>query len=262
MELKGLHFTYPNSERPALSDIDLTIEKGQVVALVGLSGSGKTTLTNLLMRFFEPTSGRILIDGIDIRDLRIKSLRSQISLVSQEVVLFNDTIGKNIAYGRADVAKADIEAAAHAAYADEFVTARGGYDVTVGENGLQLSGGERQRIAIARAIFKNAPILILDEATSALDTESEMQVQRALANLMRDRTTIVIAHRLSTVRRASRIIVLDQGKIAETGTHEELLAADGLYRKLYQLQFAIDEPREISNAERTDSESTLFSAAK
>jgi ATP-binding cassette, subfamily B, bacterial MsbA len=241
IELRAVSFSYPNAAQPALSDIKLTIEKGQVIALVGLSGSGKTTLTNLLMRFFEPISGEILIDGMDIRNARIESLRAQLSLVSQEVVLFNDTIRNNIAYGRADVSDADVEAAALGAFAHEFILARGGYDVVVGENGLQLSGGQRQRIAIARAILKNAPILILDEATSALDSESELQLQRALANLMRDRTTIVVAHRLSTVRGATRIIVLDQGRIVEAGTHEELLAVNGLYRKLYELQFAGEE---------------------
>jgi ATP-binding cassette, subfamily B, bacterial MsbA len=241
IELCKVSFSYPSAKQPALSEIDLRIEKGQVVALVGLSGSGKTTLTNLLMRFFDPSSGQVLIDGIDIRDLKIESLRAQLSLVSQEVVLFNDTIRNNIAYGRADVGEAAVEAAARAAFAHEFIIARGGYDVVVGENGLQFSGGQRQRIAIARAILKNAPILILDEATSALDTESEMQLQRAMANLMRDRTTIVIAHRLSTVRGASRIVVLDQGRIVEAGAHEELLEANGLYRKLYELQFAGEE---------------------
>ncbi|MEW6733082.1 MAG: ABC transporter transmembrane domain-containing protein [Acidobacteriota bacterium] len=241
IELRNVSFRYPGSERDALNAINLTIEKGQVIALVGLSGSGKTTLTNLLMRFFEPNCGQILIDGTDIREVKLASLRAQLALVSQEVMLFNDRIHNNIAYGRADVSRAEVEAAAVAAYAHEFIIERGGYDVVVGENGLQLSGGQRQRVAIARAILKNAPILILDEATSALDTESELQVQKALANLMRERTTLVIAHRLSTVRRASLIVVLDEGGIVEMGSHDQLLAANGVYRKLYELQFAGEE---------------------
>jgi ATP-binding cassette, subfamily B, bacterial MsbA len=201
------------------------------------------------MRFFEPTSGKILIDGIDIRDLKLESLRAQLALVSQEVVLFNDTIKNNIAYGRADVTDKEIEKAAEAAFAHEFILSRGGYDTIVGENGSELSGGQRQRTAIARAILKNAPILILDEATSSLDTESEMHLQRAFANLMQDKTTIVIAHRLSTVRRASRIIVLDQGQIVETGNHEELMEKNGIYRKLYELQFAGEEREQLISQE-------------
>ncbi|MBL8150002.1 MAG: ATP-binding cassette domain-containing protein, partial [Blastocatellia bacterium] len=240
IELKHVTFSYPDTDRFAVKNIDLKIAKGEVVALVGKSGSGKTTLTNLLLRFFEPSSGEILIDNHDIRDIKLSSLRSQISLVSQEIMLFNDTIRNNIAYGRADISQQDVENAARAAHAHDFILSRGGYDVVVGENGLQLSGGQRQRIAVARAMLKNAPILILDEATSNLDTESEMYFQQALTNLMQDRTTIVIAHRLSTVRRASRIVVLDQGQIVETGTHEELLDKDGIYKKLYELQFATE----------------------
>jgi subfamily B ATP-binding cassette protein MsbA len=241
IELKEVSFSYPNSDQTALQKINLTIEKGQMIALVGHTGSGKSTITNLLLRFFEPSSGKILIDGIEIRDIQLASLRSQMSLVSQHVVLFNDTIRNNIAYGRSDVKLEEVEKASIAAFAHDFIVERGGYNVVVGENGLELSGGQRQRVAIARALLKNAPILILDEATSALDTESERQVQRALNNLMQDRTTIVIAHRLSTIRQASKIVVLDKGQIVETGTHEQLLAIGGLYQKLYELQFANDE---------------------
>ncbi|MEM4251802.1 MAG: ABC transporter transmembrane domain-containing protein, partial [Candidatus Bathyarchaeia archaeon] len=240
LELKGVTFTYPGGERPAVNQVDISIAKGEVVALVGLSGSGKTTITNLLLRFYEPDSGSILIDGRDIRDIQLSSLRAQIAVVSQEVVLFNDSVRNNIAYGRTDVTQAEIERAARAAYAHDFIMERGGYDQTVGEAGSQLSGGQRQRIAVARAILKNAPILILDEATSALDTESEMHLQKALSNLMQERTTLVIAHRLSTVRNASRIVVMEHGCVVEVGTHLELLAADGIYRKLYELQFAHD----------------------
>lgn len=244
IELCDVSFYYPKSEIAALNKINLTIEKGQMVALVGHSGSGKSTLTNLLMRFFDISSGKILIDGQDIREFELASLRSQMALVSQQVVLFNDTIESNIAYGRRDISKEKVVEAAKLAYADEFINERGGYEVVVGENGFELAGGQRQRIAIARAILKNAPILILDEATSALDSKSEKIVQDALNNLMQDRTTIVIAHRLSTVRRAAQIVVLDKGHVVEVGTHEELLAACGFYHKLYQLQFAQDELNE------------------
>lgn len=241
IELRNVSFNYPNSDQTALHNINLTIEKGQMVALVGHTGSGKSTITNLLMRFFDISSGQILIDGTDIRDIQLASLRLQMSLVSQNVVLFNDTIRNNIAYGRTDIDLNEVQKASTAAFAHDFIIERGGYDVVVGENGLEISGGQRQRVAIARALLKNAPILILDEATSALDTESERQVQRALNNLMQDRTTIVIAHRLSTIRQASKIVVLDKGQIVEIGNHEELLAAGGLYQKLYELQFANDE---------------------
>jgi subfamily B ATP-binding cassette protein MsbA len=241
LEFSAVSFRYLSSDRPttsfALRDINLVITKGQVVAVVGLSGSGKTTLTNLLMRFYEPTSGNILLDNYPLNHWRLADLRQQIAWVSQEVVLFNDTIHHNIAYGQSSSREAVIQAA-QAAYAHDFIVAAGGYDIFIGENGSQLSGGQRQRLAIARAILKNAPILILDEATSALDSESELQVQQALTNLMRDRTTIVIAHRLSTIRRADKIVVLDHGQIVETGSHEVLLQQQGLYQKLYDLQFS------------------------
>ncbi|MFY9226348.1 MAG: ABC transporter transmembrane domain-containing protein [Blastocatellia bacterium] len=248
--LSDVSFFYPNSDQAALSNINLTIHKGQMVALVGKTGSGKSTLSNLLMRFSDVTAGKILLDGVDIRDIKLSSLRSQMALVSQQVVLFNDTIHNNIAYGRSDVSRAEVEMAAKAAFAHDFIIERGGYDVIVGENGSELSGGQRQRVAIARALLKNAPILILDEATSALDTESEQQVQKALNNLMQDRTTIVIAHRLSTIRQASSIVVLDKGQIIETGTHDELLAMGGLYQKLYELQFSQEEINEEINLTR------------
>lgn len=248
--LSDVSFFYPNSDQAALNNINLTINKGQMVALVGKTGSGKSTLSNLLMRFSDVTAGKILLDGVDIRDIKLSSLRSQMALVSQQVVLFNDTIHNNIAYGRSDVSRAEVEMAAKAAFAHDFIIERGGYDVVVGENGSELSGGQRQRIAIARALLKNAPILILDEATSALDTESEQQVQKALNNLMQDRTTIVIAHRLSTIRQASSIVVLDKGQIIETGTHDELLAMGGLYQKLYELQFSQEEINEEINLTR------------
>ena len=217
---------------------------GKFITLEGIDGAGKSTLTNLIPRFYDVVEGAVLVDGYDVRDLQLAGLRQQIALVTQEVHLFNDTVRANIAYGaygRNDGELA-IKAATTAALADEFISRLPeGYDTVVGERGLILSGGQRQRIAIARAILKNAPILILDEATSALDTESEMLVQQALNNLMIGRTTIVIAHRLSTVRRADRIIVMDAGRIAEMGTHQELLARGGIYRRLYELQFAEEE---------------------
>ncbi|HYC49173.1 MAG TPA: lipid A export permease/ATP-binding protein MsbA [Burkholderiales bacterium] len=241
-------FSYPGSARVALHDIDLAIAPGETVALVGPSGAGKTTLAGLVPRFYHPTGGRITLDGVDLEDLRLESLRANIALVSQDVVLFNDTVAANIAYGVLDrVSEADIVGAARAAHALEFIEHMPeGFQTLIGENGVKLSGGQRQRIAIARAVLRNAPILVLDEATSALDSESERHIQTALETLMRGRTTIVIAHRLSTVERADRIVVLDQGRIVETGSHADLLAAGGLYARLYRTQFqlgVLDERR-------------------
>jgi subfamily B ATP-binding cassette protein MsbA len=236
-------FSYPETERPALEDIDIDIRPGDTVALVGPSGSGKTTLANLVPRFYHPTRGRITLDGHDLEALTLESLRANIALVSQDVVLFNDTVAANIAYGTLDrVSEADITAAARAAHALEFIEQMPeGMRTLVGENGVKMSGGQRQRLAIARALLKNAPILILDEATSALDSESERHIQAALETLIRGRTTIVIAHRLSTVERANRIVVLDRGRILEAGTHHELLTSGGLYARLYRTQFHIIE---------------------
>ena len=235
-----LDFSYHADGRLALHDICLDIPAGQAVALVGASGSGKSTLANLVPRFYTATGGRITLDGQDIHDLSLASLRANIALVSQEVVLFNDTIAANIGYGQMrEVPEAEIIAAATAAHAMEFIREMPqGLETLVGEKGVRLSGGQRQRIAIARAILKNAPILILDEATSALDTESERYVQAALETLMKGRTTLVIAHRLSTIEKADRIVVLQKGRIVETGTHAELLAKGGVYAQLHSIQFA------------------------
>jgi subfamily B ATP-binding cassette protein MsbA len=238
IEFRGVSFRYSDSTDSILRDIDLRVRRGEVVALVGLSGAGKTTVTNLLMRFYDPTGGEILIDGTDIRKANLASLRAQIALVTQDVILFNDSIINNISYGRPDFDHSRIEAASRAAYAHDFIIERGGYDVLIGERGVKLSGGERQRLAIARALLKDAPILILDEATSALDTQSERLVQRALTNLMRGRTTIVIAHRLTTIHRADKIVVMDRGRVVDCGRHEELMARGGIYRDLYELQFS------------------------
>jgi len=240
IRFEGVSFSYGDAGRLALDSIDLVIAPGETVALVGASGAGKTTLANLVPRFYHPTRGHVLLDGYDLEALTLASLRANIALVSQDVVLFNDTVAANIAYGMMNgAAERDIIAAAEAAHAMEFIREMPqGLATLVGENGLKLSGGQRQRLAIARALLKNAPVLVLDEATSALDTESERHVQAALEALMRGRTTIVIAHRLSTVEKADRIVALDRGRIAETGTHRELLALGGIYDKLYRIQFA------------------------
>jgi ATP-binding cassette, subfamily B, bacterial MsbA len=232
----GIDFSYEG--KLVLQNIQLKVSPGQTVALVGSSGSGKTTLTNLLLRFYDPVKGTVRIGETDIRRVSLRELRAQIAVVTQETILFNDTIRNNIASGRPGAAEAEIVTAARQAHAEEFILAKqGGYDSVVGEKGMTLSGGQRQRIAIARAILKNAPILILDEATSALDTESERVVQAALEQLMAGRTTICIAHRLSTVQNADLIVVLSEGRMVETGTHAELLQRGGHYQKLYELQF-------------------------
>jgi len=236
VEFRGVTFKY--GDKPVLSGIDLKVKKGEVLAIVGSSGAGKTTFVNLIPRFYDVDKGSILFDGTDIRSLTLKSLRSIIAIVSQQVILFNDTVRSNIAYGAAEATDEQIERAARAANAHDFISRLpDGYDTIIGEGGVRLSGGERQRLSIARAIFKNAPILILDEATSSLDTESEHEVQKALVNLMEGRTTFVIAHRLSTVRNADRIIVLSKGAIKETGRHDDLVSRGGEYSRLYTLQF-------------------------
>lgn len=244
IEFRDVRFGYERDgkAKEVLHGISLTVRRGEVVALVGPSGAGKSTLVNLLPRFFDVTGGAILLDDHDVRDLTIASLRAQIGKVTQETVLFNDTVRNNIAYGRPDVPMERIEAAAKAALAHDFILRMSdGYDTMIGERGARLSGGERQRLAIARAILKDAPILILDEATSALDTESEVAVQAALANLMQGRTVLVIAHRLSTVRRADRIAVIEHGSVTELGSHDELLELGGMYSRLYKLQFGQDD---------------------
>jgi subfamily B ATP-binding cassette protein MsbA len=241
VQFDHVSFTYGSEGEDArvLHDINLEVRRGEVVAIVGSSGSGKSTLVHLILRFFDATQGRLLIDGHDVRDVTLASLREQVGIVTQETVLFNDTVRNNIAYGQPHVPLKDVEAAARAALAHEFIKGLpAGYDEVIGERGVRLSGGERQRIAIARAILKNAPILILDEATSALDSESEALVQSALHNLMSGRTVFVIAHRLSTVRRADRIVVIENGAIADIGAHEDLMTKLGTYRRLYDLQFA------------------------
>jgi len=238
IEFQGVSLRYEGQTEPALAGIDLSIKAGEVVALVGSSGSGKTTLASLLPRFYEPTEGRIVLDGTPLSSYQLQSLRAHIGIVSQDVVLFDDTVSNNIAFGRVGASHTDIEQAAQSAYAHDFILRfPQGYDTVIGERGVKLSGGERQRLAIARAILRDPPLLILDEATSALDTKSERIVQLALANLMKNRTTLVIAHRLSTIQNADRIAVLDRGVIVEIGTHEELLHLDGVYRRLHAMQF-------------------------
>src|SRR5512138_109623 len=237
IEFEHASFSYPTGKGPALSDINLKVQAGEMIAIVGRSGSGKSTLVNLLPRFYDVDTGAVRVDGTDVREYELKSLREQVALVSQEVVLFNDSIRANIAFGR-DASPAAIEEAARAAHVLEFTRElQAGLKTMVGDRGVLLSGGQRQRIAIARALLKNAPILILDEATSALDSEAERHIQAALDQLVRNRTTFVIAHRLSTVENADRIIVLDGGRIAESGTHGELLEAEGHYAALYRMQF-------------------------
>ncbi len=239
LEVRNLYFTYPNTDTPVLQDISFVAEKGQMIALVGRSGSGKSTLANLIPRFYEHQQGQILLDGVEVKDFTLRNLRRHMALVTQQVSLFNDTVARNIAYGDlADASLDEIKAAAEAAYAAEFIERMPqAYETLVGENGVLLSGGQRQRLAIARALLKNAPLLILDEATSALDTESERHIQAALDHAVQGRTTLVIAHRLSTIEKADLILVMDQGRIVERGSHAELLAQKGYYSRLHATQF-------------------------
>jgi ATP-binding cassette, subfamily B, bacterial MsbA len=241
VEFRNVCFSYAGAEEATLRGVTLTVRAGQTLAIVGRSGAGKTTLVNLIPRFYDVTDGDILIDGRNVRDVTLQSLRGQIGMVTQDTVLFDDTVANNIAFGRPAASRAEIEAAARAAHAHEFVvTLDRGYDTLIGERGQRLSGGQRQRLAIARALLRDSPILILDEATSSLDAESELLVQEALATLMLNRTSFVIAHRLSTVRRADAIVVLERGVVVETGTHDELMARGGAYAKLYDLQLRDD----------------------
>jgi ATP-binding cassette, subfamily B, bacterial MsbA len=250
--LDHVSFSYGDEgdSREVLREIDLHVSAGEVLAIVGSSGSGKSTMVQLLPRFFDVNGGAILIDGHDVRDVTLASLRAQIGIVTQDTILFNDTVRNNIAYGQPHVAMEKVKDAARAALAHDFIMAMPeGYNTVIGERGFRLSGGERQRLSIARALLKNAPILILDEATSALDAESEALVQTALANLMVGRTVFVIAHRLSTVRRADRIVVLEHGKISDEGSHDDLINRLGTYRRLYDLQFIELEPPQRAPAE-------------
>ena len=244
LELDSITFRYHGDGRPVLDSVSITIEPGETVALVGPSGSGKTTIAGLIPRFYDPESGQVSLDGIDLRDLALESLRANVALVSQDIVLFDDTVAANIAYGTtASASREAIMAAAHAAHAMEFIKAMPhGLDTLIGERGVKLSGGQRQRLAIARAVLKDAPVLILDEATSSLDSESEQHIQEAVETLRAGRTTLVIAHRLSTIEGADRIIVMDRGRIAEAGTHPELIGRNGLYAGLYRFQFFRREP--------------------
>ncbi|MEY8217518.1 MAG: ABC transporter ATP-binding protein [SAR324 cluster bacterium] len=235
-------FHYPDQDEPAVKDFQLTLQKGEAVALVGSSGAGKTTIANLIPRFYDITRGEVYIDGHDLRDLDIASMRKLIAIVTQDTILFNDSIASNITYGQPDCSKERMYAAAQAANAHKFILEQSdGYETVIGEKGARLSGGQRQRLSIARALVKDAPILILDEATSALDSESEIEVQQAIEHLMENRTTIVIAHRLSTIRNADRICVMENGQIVEQGTHNELLSKEGRYQQLYEMQFQ-DQP--------------------
>ena len=245
----GFFYSTEKEEKQILHNVDLEMPAGEMLALVGPSGAGKSTLVNLIPRFFDVTSGRILIDGRDIREMTLGSLRRQVAQVTQETILFNDTVRNNIAYGQPDVKNELVEQAARNALAHDFIMRMPqGYATVIGEKGFRLSGGEKQRLAIARAILKNAPILILDEATSALDAESESLVQAALSNLMQNRTVLVIAHRLGTIRRANRIAVLERGRITAIGSHEELLVSSPTYQRLYQLQF-MDLPEQEDSVE-------------
>ncbi|HEX7175556.1 MAG TPA: ABC transporter ATP-binding protein [Pyrinomonadaceae bacterium] len=251
IRLRDVSFGYPDDERSVLTNVSIDIKAGHIVALVGESGGGKSTLTKLIPRFHDPVEGVVLWDGADLRDASVESLRRNVALVTQETVLFNDTVRYNIGYGRPEATREEIEEAARVAYAHDFIKELPlGYDTIVGERGVFLSGGQRQRIAIARAVLADRTVLVLDEATSALDAESERLVQKALANLTRGRTTVVIAHRLSTVRRANLIVVMERGRIVETGKHADLLARGGSYQRLYELQFAEEEETEAVGSEQ------------
>ena len=248
IEFNKVCFRYPSSKHDILKDINLKVKKGDITAIVGRSGAGKTSFVDLMPRFHDPVSGNISIDGVNIAEVTLKSLRQQIGLVSQDIILFNDTVRANIVFGKPDASEDEIISAAKAAHAHDFILEMPqGYDTIIGERGVMISGGQRQRLSIARAILKNPPILILDEATSSLDTESEMMVQKALDTLMEHRTTLVIAHRLSTVKKADRIVVLEKGRIAEIGPHEELLGKGGIYKKLHDMQIAPESINDVSN---------------